>query len=330
MKHDTSPNSERRALLKASLAAAAGTLIAGAGALAPLAARAADGNAKVLRVGYQKYGTLILLKARGTLEKRLAPLGVTVEWREFPAGPQLLEGLNAGAVDVGTVGETPPIFAQAGGVNFVYIGNEPPAPAAEAIVVPHDSPLKTVADLRGKRVALNRGSNVHFLLVRALEKAGLKYTDIQPSYLTPSDARAAFTQGGVDAWVIWDPYFAAIQQQEKARVLTDGTGLVKNLQFYVATRSYASAQPAIVNALLDEIAALDTWSTQHLADVSSLLAGQTGLDGATVDLAVKRTSFGVTRITDATIAYQQQIADAFSELKLIPKPLTVAEARWKV
>lgn len=329
MKHDNPSNVERRAWLLASLAAAAGSLIAGAGALAPLAARA-DNSAKVLRVGYQKYGTLILLKARGTLEKRLAPLGVTVEWREFPAGPQLLEGLNAGAVDVGTVGETPPIFAQAGGVNFVYIGNEPPAPAAEAIVVPHDSPLKTVADLRGKRVALNRGSNVHFLLVRALEKAGLKYTDIQPSYLTPSDARAAFTQGGVDAWVIWDPYFAAIQHQENARVLTDGTGLVRNLQFYVATRSYAASQPAIVNALLDEIALLDTWSTQHLAEVSTLLAGQTGLDGATVDLAVKRTTFGVTRITDATLAYQQQIADAFNELKLIPKPLTVTEARWKV
>ncbi|HLX01787.1 MAG TPA: sulfonate ABC transporter substrate-binding protein, partial [Trinickia sp.] len=131
MKHDNPSNFERRALLKASLAAAAGSLIAGAGALAPLAARA-DNSAKVLRVGYQKYGALILLKARGTLEKRLAPLGVTVEWREFPAGPQLLEGLNAGAIDVGTVGETPPIFAQAGGVNFVYIGNEPPAPAAEA------------------------------------------------------------------------------------------------------------------------------------------------------------------------------------------------------
>ncbi|WP_206999725.1 sulfonate ABC transporter substrate-binding protein [Trinickia mobilis] len=329
MKHDTPSNLERRALLKASLAAAAGTLIAGAGALAPLAARA-DGSAKVLRVGYQKYGALILLKARGTLEKRLAPLGVTVEWREFPAGPQLLEGLNAGAIDVGTVGETPPIFAQAGGVNFVYIGNEPPAPAAEAIVVPHDSPLKTVADLRGKRVALNRGSNVHFLLVRALEKAGLKYTDIQPNYLTPSDARAAFTQGGIDAWVIWDPYFAAIQRQENARVLTDGTGLVKNLQFYVATRSYAGSQPAILNALLDEIAALDAWGAQHLPDVSALLAGQTGLDNATVDLAVKRTMFGATRITDATLAYQQQIADAFNELKLIPKPLTVTEARWKV
>ncbi|TKC80380.1 sulfonate ABC transporter substrate-binding protein [Trinickia terrae] len=328
MKHDTPSSLERRALLKASLAAAAGTVIAGAGALTPFAAARAD-SGKVLRVGYQKYGTLILLKARGTLEKRLAPLGVKVEWREFPAGPQLLEGLNAGAVDVGTVGETPPIFAQAGGVDFVYIGNEPPAPAAEAIVVPHDSPVKTVADLRSKRVALNRGSNVHFLLVRALEKAGLKYTDIQPNYLTPSDARAAFTQGSIDAWVIWDPYLAAIERQQNARVLTDGTGLVKNLQYYVATRSYASAQPAIVNALLDEIAALDAWSTQHLADVAGLLVGQTGLDGATIELAVKRTTFGVTRITEATLAYQQQIADTFNDLKLIPKPLTVADARWK-
>ncbi|MEA3120391.1 MAG: sulfonate transport system substrate-binding protein, partial [Paraburkholderia sp.] len=190
------------------------------------AARAQGSAVKTLRIGYQKYGAFVLLKARGTLEKRLASQGISVSWLEFPAGPQLLEGLNAGAFDIGTAGETPPIFAQAAGVEFVYIGNEPPAPASEAIVVPHDSPIKTVADLRGKKVALNKGSNVHYLLVRALENAGLQYADIRPAYLSPADARAAFTQGSIDAWAIWDPYFAAIEKQMRARVIADGAGLV--------------------------------------------------------------------------------------------------------
>src|SRR6202044_1362782 len=132
----------------------------------------------VIRIGYQKYGTLVLLKAHGSLEKRLAPLHVEVQWTEFPAGPQLLEGLNVGSIDFGTVGEAPPIFAQAAGADLVYVGNEPSASAAEAIVVPANSPIKSVNELKGKKVALNKGSNVHYLLVKLLEKAGVQYKDI--------------------------------------------------------------------------------------------------------------------------------------------------------
>ena len=154
----------------------------------------AQAKPELLRIGFQKSASLLALqKSQGTLEKRLAPLGVAVKWVEFPAGPQLLEGLNVGAVDVGFVGEAPPIFAQAAGAKFVYIGNDPAAPEAEAIVVPKDSPIKAVADLKGKKVALNKGSNVHYLLVQARwKRRGLKYSDIQPVFLPPADARAAF------------------------------------------------------------------------------------------------------------------------------------------
>ena len=164
-----------------------------------------------VRIGYQKYGTLILLKASGELEKRLDPLGVKVTWSEFPAGPQLLEGLNVGGVDFGTTGETPPIFAQAANAKIKYIGYEPPAPRGEAIVVQSNSSIKKVADLKGKKVVLNKGSNVHYLLVRALENAGLKYSDVETVFLAPADARAAFERGSVDAWVIWDPFLAAAE-----------------------------------------------------------------------------------------------------------------------
>ena len=197
-----------------------------------------------LRIGYQKSASLFVLqKAQGTLEKRLAAQNVSVRWVEFPAGPQLLEGLNVGSVDVGYVGEAPPIFAQAAGANFVYIGHEPAAPEAEAIVVVKDSPIRSVADLKGRKVALNKGSNVHYLLVRALEKAGLKYTDVQPVFLAPADARAAFEKGAVDAWAIWDPFLAAVQKQTGARIVADGRGGVANIQKLNRHHRIARAHP---------------------------------------------------------------------------------------
>lgn len=320
----------RRAFLGA-LVVATG-LVYGLGAT-PAQAQSSSVNAKVLRIGYQKYGTLTLLKARGTLEKRLAPQGITVKWTEFPAGPQLLEGLNVGAIDFGTVGEAPPIFAQAAGAQLAYIGNEPPAPTAEAIVVPKGSALKTVADLRGKRVALNKGSNVHYLLVRQLEKAGIAWSEIQPVYLPPADARAAFERGAVDAWVIWDPFLAAAEKQLDARVLADGRdaagrNVVSNHQFYLASRPYANARPDVVAAILDELAQLGKWAEKHPKDAAQVLVKETGLDTNVLDLAVARFSYGAKPVTPEVLAEQQRIADAFVALKLIPKPIKVADAAW--
>ncbi|MCA3849262.1 MAG: sulfonate ABC transporter substrate-binding protein, partial [Burkholderia sp.] len=316
-------NPRRRQWLHGAAAGLAGLAL---GPLAALPARADAGGTR-LRIGFQKYGNFVVLKARGTLEKRLASQGVTVQWLEFPAGPQLLEGLNAGAIDVGTVGETPPIFAQAAGVDFVYIGNEPPAPQGEAIVVLPDSPIRTLAQLRGKKVAFNKGSNVHYLLVKALEHAGLTYADIQPIYLTPADARAAFVQRSVDAWVIWDPYLAAAERQLGARVVANGDGLVRNTQYYLAARKYAAAHPQVLRALLDEVDAVDRWARDHVPEVAVQLSPLVGLDAPTLEVALKRAGYGVQPVTDATVAYQQNIADAFSALKLIPGKLSVASAR---
>lgn len=332
---DRAANGVRRALLKTAagaMTAAAVRGVTGIGGAVALAATSrvaqAQGN-KTLRIGFQKYGNFVVLKARGTLEKRLAPLGIGVQWLEFPGGPQLLEGLNAGAVDIGTVGETPPIFAQAGGVDFVYVGSEPSVPSGEAIVVAQNSPIRTVSDLRGKRVALNKGSNVHYLLVKALQKANLKYSDIQPVYLAPADARAAFTSGSIDAWVIWDPYLAAIERQSNARSIANGEGLVRNTQYYLAARKFADAQPQVVHAVLDEIAKIDDWARDNIPALAAQLSPLVGLDPATLEVALKRTGYGVQPIDAATLAYQQQIADTFTDLKLIPRKLVVADARWQ-
>ena len=282
---------------------------------------------KEVRIGYQKYGTLTLLKGRGTLETRLAAKGVSVKWTEFPAGPVLLEGLNVGSIDFGTVGEAPPIFAQAAGANLVYVGNEPPSPASEAIVVPKGSPIRSVADLKGKRIALNKGSNVHYLLVKALEKAGVDYKDVQTIFLPPADARASFERGAVDAWVIWDPFLAAAEKQIGARVLADGKGLVANHQFYLAARPYATANPDIVRIVIEELAKVDEWGSKNLKEVSAILAQQTGLDTSVVELAAQRYAYGVKPVTPAVLAEQQKIADVFSTLKLIPKPIVIKDAQ---
>ena len=291
-----------------------------------LGTAAAQGS-EVLRIGFQKSASLLTLqKAQGTLEKKLAPLGVAVKWVEFPAGPQLLEGLNVGAIDVGYVGEAPPIFAQAAGASFVYVGNDPAAPQAEAIVVPKDSAIKTVADLRGKKVALNKGSNVHYLLVRALEKAGLQYTDIQPVFLPPADARAAFEKGAVDAWVIWDPFLAAVEKQTGARIVADGRGLVNNYAYYLAERNYTQKKPQVIRVLFEDSVEQGRWLKANTAQAAQLIAPIQGLDVEIVERALQRNQFGVQPLTPAVAAEQQKIADVFHALKLIPKPLRISDA----
>ena len=285
-------------------------------------------QAETLRIGYQKYGTLVLLKAKGSLEKRLAAQGVQVQWTEFPGGPQLLEGLNVGSIDFGVTGETPPVFAQAAGADLLYVAYEPPAPTSEAILVPKDSPIKSVQELKGKKVVLNKGSNVHYLLVRALEEAGLKYTDIQTVFLPPADARAAFERGSVDAWVIWDPYQAAAEKQLQARTLRNGEGIVENLQFYLATKPYAQQHPEVIKALVEEVRAVGEWSKANPEEVTQQVAPILGLPADITLTSVKRQGYGARFISPEVTAAQQKIADTFHQLKLIPKPLTVKDVIW--
>jgi sulfonate transport system substrate-binding protein len=298
---------------------------------APVAiAEKATPSDDVVRIGYQKYGTLVLLKARGSLEKRLAPLHVEVNWTEFPAGPQLLEGLNVGSIDFGTVGEAPPIFAQAAGADLVYVGNEPGAPAAEAILVPNNSAIKSVAELKGKKVALNKGANVHYLLVKVLEKAGLRYNDVETVFLAPADARAAFERGSVDAWAIWEPFLSAAEKQTGARILADGQGAVSNHQFFLASRPYASRRSDVVRIILEEVASVDEWAKTKPKEAAAALQPQIGLDEATLEQALLRGGYGVKPISDSVLAEQQNIADAFYDLKLIPKRIHVRDATLQV
>lgn len=285
-------------------------------------------SSQTLRIGYQKSASLFVLqRAQGSLENKLQPLGVQVKWVEFPAGPQLLEGLNVGAVDVGFVGEAPPIFAQAAGAQFVYIGYDPAAPQAEAILVPHDSPIQTVAQLKGKKVALNKGSNVHYLLVRQLEKHGLSLNDIQPVYLAPADGRAAFESKSVDAWVIWDPFQAAAEKAAQARVLADGSaGVANNYQYYLGARAYVQRNPKVIQVLFEDAVDRGIWLKKNLQAAAQIIAPLQGLPVPVVELALQRYQFNVKPITAEIAADQQKIADSFYALKLIPHPIRVQDA----
>jgi sulfonate transport system substrate-binding protein len=284
----------------------------------------------VLHVGIQKYGALVILRQTGALEKALAPLGIKVEWTEFPGGPQLLEALNVGSIDFGNTGEAPPVFAQAAGAPLYYVGVEPPAPTGEAILVPAGSPIKSISDLKGKRVALNKGSNVHYLLVQALTTANLTPADIVPVYLTPGDGRAAFEGGKVDAWVIWDPFLAAAQAQTGATVLVDGTNLAPNVQFYLTTQTLATRNTAVLRTVLDTIKQTDIWASDHQKEVADALSVTTGLPVPILATALKRLTYGVQPLDDVTIGHQQKIADSFFSLHLIPKPLTVRDVVFNV
>ena len=291
-------------------------------ALTAFPVRAAEGTVKV---GYQKYGTLILVKGKGNLEKALEPLGFKVEWIEFPAGPQLLEALNVGAIDIGHTGEAPPVFAQAAGAPLVYVAHEPPAPRGEAILIPKDSPIQSVADLKGKTIALNKGSNVHYLLVKALEEAGLQYSDIKTAFLPPADARAAFEQGSVDAWVIWDPFQAAAEAATGARTLRNGEGIVSNYQFYFSTKDFAEANPKIVDAVVASIAEIDAWAKGNSAAVADELAPSVGIPADILKVALERQAYGIKPLDADVVAQQQKIADAFHALGLIPEKISIAD-----
>jgi sulfonate transport system substrate-binding protein len=300
--------------------------LAGVALVSTAAPQTAIGQEKVLRVGHQQVGGFAFLKPGGTLEARLKPLGYTVSWKEFPAGPQLLEALRAGTIDVGHGGEAPPIFAQAAGTRLLYIGHEPAAPRAEAILVAKDSPIRTVSDLRGRKIGLNRGSNVHYLLVRALERAGVKYGDVEIVDLAPAAGRTAFEKGAVDAWAIWDPYLAAAQVSLGARTLVDGTALVSNHEFLFAARPFAEAHAHAIEVVLGAMRDVYAGVQKDIPGTARTVGAATGIPASVVETMLSRRGFGVEPMGPQVIAEQQKIADTFRDLALIPAAINVSDA----
>jgi len=313
------------------------TLFAGLGA-ATLAAWSfgapAQSQAQALpaevRIGFQKGAAiLVLARKRQVIETRLKALGVnSVKWVEFQFGPPLLEAMGAGSVDLGSVGDTPPIFAQAGGSNLVYVAATPSA--QHAVLVPQDSPIRTLAELKGRRVAFGKGSSAQNVAIKALALGGLTLKDVEATYLSPADATAAFNGGKLDTWVVWDPYFAIAQQHYKARVLADTTDRrLASASYYLAHHEFASRHPAVLAAVLDEIGKLTRWSGEHRDALSAIAAEATGIDAKTWSTAFGRADFSFGPVTPAHVAQQQQLADAFQSLAIIPRRINVADIVWQ-
>ncbi|MCW0311849.1 putative aliphatic sulfonates-binding protein [Pantoea ananatis] len=297
----------------------AGMLMAGA------QVNAAEPAPAQVRIGYQKGSvSMVLAKEHQLLEKRFP--ATRIQWIEFPAGPQMLEALNVNSIDIGSTGDIPPIFAQAAGADLLYIGSEPPKPKAEVILVSQNSPLKSVADLKGKKVAFQKGSSSHNLLLRALEEAGLSIKDIQPVYLTPADARAAFQQGNVDAWAIWDPYYSAVLLQGNVRVLKDGTTLNQTGPFYLATRHFAQEHNDFVLATLKAFSDAEALTRSERDQSIHLLSTSIGLPEAVIASNLDhRPPSPVSPVSARTVAMQQKTADLFYANHLIPVKVSIAE-----
>lgn len=300
--------------------------LAGAAPAWPGAGRAAE--AERLRIGYQKSSTLtIWLKSRGVLEKALAPLNVALSWHEFSSGLPLLEALNVGAVDLSAdVADAVPPFALAAGARLSYYAIEAPSPQAQAIVVRKDSPIQQLAQLKGQKVAFAKGAGAHFLLLEALQRAGLTLKDIEPAYLSPADGRAAFENGSVAAWVIWDPFLSAVQRQSGARILRDGAGLAAYRRFYLAATPYARRRPDVLGTVFAELQRAGEWVKKNPGPAAEWHAPVIGLDAATVEAANARRTYQVLPVDAESLAEQQRIADAFAGAGVIPRKVSIADA----
>ncbi|MBD2535833.1 aliphatic sulfonate ABC transporter substrate-binding protein [Nostoc flagelliforme FACHB-838] len=282
---------------------------------------------KVIRIVRSKQLTaLAVLEEKGILAERLKPLGYRVEWPEFAAGPQQLEALNAGALDIASTAESPPVFSQAAGAPLVYLAANSSDGQSVSLLVPKNSPIQSVKDLKGKKVAFQKASIGHYLILRALEKEGLKLSDIESIGLAPPDANVAFSQGKVDAWFIWEPFVTRNVQNNTARVLTDGGNGLRDTNNFISTnRKFYQENREVIKVFLEEVQKAQNWSKNNPKELSQLLSGITQLDPPTLEIMHKKYDFTLIPITEKIINKQQQVADKWYSLGLIPKQVNVRD-----
>jgi NitT/TauT family transport system substrate-binding protein/sulfonate transport system substrate-binding protein len=301
-------------------------LLAGASGLAFHGASAA--SAKVLRVGTQKGGPILMAeRQRRGLETLLNPLGVEVQWLEFQFGPPIMEAMRVGGVDIAHVGDSPPIFAQAAKSDLLYLAAVPAS--AEAILLPPGSTARTLRDLKGQRIAFARGSAAHNLTIAVVEKVGLTMADVRPIVLAPADAAAAFERGAIDAWTIWDPYYALYENRPGVRVLVTSDGITTQNSFIIGSRAFVSANPDLTTKVLEELSRVSDWAADHRADVARLVSDGTGVPYEVETRVTQRYPFKVVPVTEDHIRSQQSIADRFHRLGVIPNAINVATQVWR-
>lgn len=279
---------------------------------------------KVLHMGYQQAGDLV--RVTKVLEKRLEPIGIKVEWAQFAQGPQLMEAMNVGKIDLGLVGETPPIFAQAAGAQIAYVVGRQGNGKKSAIAVPPNSPIKNIKDIQGQKVVFQKASASHYFILRALEDAGLKYSDIQVASIPNVEASGAFLQGKIPVWVTGDPHLAIAEKAGKARVIKNAEGLDTPGGYYISTKQFAIENPQLLRIVIEEIDKIEHWAETHPQETAKLIAPYQKLPIDVMNLVISRRGYGLTAISPDLIREQQRVADYFYKNGLLPKPLNVQEA----
>jgi len=284
---------------------------------------------KELRIGFQKNGPLLVAKQNRNFEERFGPQGIEIKWVEFTFGPPMLEAMNVGSLDFGTVGNTPPVFAQAARARLVYIAAKRGTGSNQGILLPEGSTLQSMAELRGKRLVYARGSSAHDLAVAAVEQAGIGWNDVQRVELPPADAGAAFSRGNVDAWSIWDPFYALAEMQRGVRVLIRGEQVEAQNSYFLANRPFAEANPRLLRDVLAELARIGNWCSANRGEVARLQTAETGIPIDAMQRGADRESFDIVPMDDTIIAQQQRVADRFHRLGLIPRQVQVRDIVWQ-
>jgi aliphatic sulfonates family ABC transporter substrate-binding protein len=280
-----------------------------------------------LRIGYQKLGLLMVVKGYGAFDAALAARGIAVDWVEYAGGIQLVEALQSGELAAGVVGDCPAVFAQAEDVPFVYLAAEPPAPRGTALIVRESSSVRSVAQLRGKRVAVHRGAQAHYLLIKALEEVGVRPDELEICFEPPERALRAFGRGEVDGWAVWDPWLSSALLDVGARVLRDSAGLMNNSVYYLARRDFAEGSPELVRDLLTHVDVAAQWAKRDPARAAAVVAPDLGFSSRAMLKSLQR-ELCTMPVSPELIAAQQTIADTLLRLQLIPRRLSIADAQW--
>ena len=285
---------------------------------------------KGAKLAFQKNGVMLVAQTRGSLIEPLKAAGISpLEWVEFPAGPPLLEAMAVGAVDLGLTGDTPPIFSQVAGAPMKYVAQVRLSGKAGGVITPRGSSVQSLKDLKGKKLCFTRGSSAHNSAVIALQSVDLSLDDVESVNLSPADAAAAFAQGGIDGWVIWDPYYTLAIRDQGARKLIGLDELGGGASFLLANAKFVETRPDDLKAILSAIATEGAWCAAHTDEVADITSKAAGLEPALLVDTMKRTDFNVEPLSDDVLIAQQANVDRFVALKIIPKSVKIADAAWR-
>ena len=295
---------------------------------------------KQLKIGYPEGMTnLEVLREQRLLERRFEPFGVTVTWSNFLSASSLIEALSNGTIDFCGGGGTASIFSQAAEHLFVRVAREKyTTPKGQAILVLENSPIQTIADLQGKKIAFDQGSSAHYVLIRALEKVGLEFSDIEPVYLTQPEALPKFRRGEVDAWVVWVPYTPTQTRSDyPGRSIADLESIfgdkasIEVPTLYYAIPELVRDYPDVLKVILEEVNEAGAWAKRQELEAAQRLAEHHEIDPAIVE-SLQQCSIerAIIPIDDLTLTALQHQAHIFRDLRLIPERINVKDGTYSL